>query len=145
MLMVMLLSFLSAIIAPSSGKSHRTAWFVALSLYEHEIHDHSARGQQQFLKPFGGLHGFFRFLGQWFRRFVLRVNENSQVRNAHSDGLSAGRPLEIVVYKNHDRVSGSGQSYSVAHGAGSAGPSGADADQGVVRLSDQLVDFGFGR
>src|SRR5437870_1187627 len=87
-----------------------------------------------FLKIMGRLCALGGFLRIVIAGFVLRIHVYLELRHAERLGLSARRAFEKIMHEDNRRMSCAGEEDSVAHGAGCAGTSGADADQCVVSL-----------
>src|SRR5688572_15861951 len=87
----------------------------------------------------GSLDSFRGFLGFVITRFVLRVHVNAQLGHSQRPRLGARGALEEIVDEHERGMPCPGEEDSVAHGAGGAGASGADADQRVIGLGEHAV------
>ena len=86
------------------------------------------------------LFDFFRIAG-----LRLRVDVNAQVGQAKGFRLSARCPLEEIMNVHYRGLTCFSQRDSVAHGAGGARASGANADEYVVGFLEQALHFRFRR
>src|SRR5262245_21197201 len=71
----------------------------------------------------------------------LRINEKPEIRNPPGVGLLSGRLGEDVVNDHCGGYALFFQPYSVPHGAASAGPSSADADNDQLRTRLEFGNF----
>src|SRR4029079_9810426 len=77
------------------------------------------------------------FFGFEIAALVLRIDIDVELGHTERLRLSTGRALEGVMNEDECRLPRFREKDSVAHGAGGAGPSGADPDQYVVAFVEQ--------